>query len=162
MCLEIRAGRLVVRSPYLVSSRTIERFIAQKEGWIKRKIEDSKKPAGRVRPTVDMEKCRQSLAAALEKLRAKYQPLFGLGDRKIIIKPYRAKWGSCSPQGTLSFNLALGLAPTEVIEYVFVHECVHLKIKNHSKNFYRQVEKIIPDYRLRRLWLKKNREELIL
>ncbi len=162
LCLEIRAGQLVVRAPYLVGSRTVERFIAEKENWIRRKIEDSKRMAKRPCPAVDRESCRRTLLEALERLQTKYQTTFNLASRIIIIKPYKAKWGRCSPQGTLSFNLALALAPPEVVEYVFVHECVHLKIKNHSKNFYRKVEEILSDYRPRRQWLKKNREELVL
>jgi len=162
LCLEIRDSRLVVRAPYLARMRVIERFVAEKEDWIKKKLEDSKRRIKRPNAHVDRESCRRVLCETLEKLQVKYQPTFNLADRRILVKSYKAKWGSCSPKGTLSFNLALTLAPPKVVEYVFVHECIHLEIKNHSRNFYRRVETILPDYRKQRRWLRRNRERLVL
>jgi hypothetical protein len=53
------------------------------------------------------------------------------------------------------------LAPPEVRDYVVVHELAHLKEMNHSPRFWKEVEKVLPDYRQRLLWLKKNGPELI-
>jgi hypothetical protein len=50
----------------------------------------------------------------------------------------------------------LVLAPPEIIDYVVVHELVHIEIKNHSKAFWKKVESIMPDYRIRLKWLKEN------
>ena len=48
------------------------------------------------------------------------------------------------------------MAPLEVVDYVVVHELVHTKIKNHSKTFWLRVGEIMPDYKARLAWLKKN------
>ena len=48
------------------------------------------------------------------------------------------------------------MAPPKVIDYVVVHEVAHLKIKNHSKSFWKQVERIMPDYKRYNAWLKEN------
>jgi predicted metal-dependent hydrolase len=48
------------------------------------------------------------------------------------------------------------MAPEDMIDYVIVHELVHLRFHNHSRDFWRQVELLMPDYKEKRLWLKKN------
>ena len=53
------------------------------------------------------------------------------------------------------------LAPDEVVDYVIVHELCHLKEMNHSPAFWNEVERVLPDYRERRLWLKRHGGELI-
>ena len=53
------------------------------------------------------------------------------------------------------------LTPPEVIDYVIVHELCHIKEMNHSKKFWTEVEKVIPEYKARREWLKKNGNVLI-
>ncbi len=48
------------------------------------------------------------------------------------------------------------MAPLPVIDYVVVHELVHLKVRNHSRQFWDQVHQLMPDYKDRRSWLKEN------
>ncbi len=79
---------------------------------------------------------------------------------KLRISSARTRWGSCSSKGTLSFTWRLVLAPLDVVDYVVVHELVHLRVKNHSPDFWRGVEAILPDYKSRRKWLKANGESL--
>jgi predicted metal-dependent hydrolase len=72
------------------------------------------------------------------------------------------RWGSCSTRGTLCFSWRLVLAPPEIIDYVIVHELVHLIHHNHSKRFWENVEAIMPDYRERKNWLKVHEQILTL
>ncbi len=81
---------------------------------------------------------------------------YGFEVGRVRITSARSRWGSCSPQGTLSFTYRLVMAPVEVIDYVVVHELVHLKIKNHSPAFWSRVAALMPDYRRHLTWLKKN------
>ena len=76
--------------------------------------------------------------------------------KKIRISSARTRWGSCSTRGTLSFTWRLVLAPLDVLDYVVVHELCHLHELNHSKRFWTLVEDILPDYKVRRTWLKEN------
>ena len=64
--------------------------------------------------------------------------------------------GSCAANGNLNFNWLLILAPPEVLDYVVVHELCHRREMNHSQAFWKEVEKILPDYRERQKWLKDN------
>lgn len=65
------------------------------------------------------------------------------------------RWGSCSARGTVSLTWRLILAPPEIIDYVIIHELAHTREKNHSRVFWNLVEAHLPDYRRKRLWLKK-------
>ena len=49
--------------------------------------------------------------------------------------------------------------PPEILDYVVVHELAHRKQMNHSPLFWAEVEKVLPDYKARRAWLKENGRE---
>lgn len=91
-----------------------------------------------------------------------YAARHGFQPGRVRISSARTRWGSCSAKGTLSFTWRLVMAPLEVIDYVVVHELVHLKVKNHSKTFWNAVGALMPDYKLRVQWLKKNGRRLTL
>jgi len=74
--------------------------------------------------------------------------------KKIRISNARSRWGSCSSKGTVSFNWRLIMAPVGVIDYVIVHELVHLIEMNHSRNFWKIVGQVMPDYVDKRKWLR--------
>ena len=75
---------------------------------------------------------------------------------KIRIMNNKNKWGSCSSKGVLSFNWRLVFAPKEILEYLVVHEMCHMIEMNHSMRFWNLVEKLYPDYKVAKLWLKQN------
>jgi hypothetical protein len=78
-----------------------------------------------------------------------------LSPEGIRITNARHRWGSCSRSNCLCFSWRIILAPLPVIDYVVIHELVHIREKNHSKRFWTRVESILPDYRQRRRWLKE-------
>ncbi len=80
----------------------------------------------------------------------------GFRYQKIRISSARTRWGSCSSSGTLSFSYRLIMAPPEVVDYVVMHELVHTQVRNHSKTFWKKVGELMPDYKSRLNWLKKN------
>lgn len=75
---------------------------------------------------------------------------------KINITNAQRRWGSCSSRGSLNFSWRLIMAPLPVVDYVVVHELVHLEEKNHGKSFWRKVKVLMPDYEKHENWLKKN------
>ncbi len=85
-----------------------------------------------------------------------YSRQLGLWPKKIRITSARSRYGSCSPDNSLSFTFRLVMAPYPMIDYVIVHELAHIKIKNHSRTFWNFMEEIMPDYKNRRKWLKDN------
>ena len=79
-----------------------------------------------------------------------------LFPKGVKITSARYRWGSCSRENRLSFSWRIIMAPLSVIDYVLIHELVHIKEKNHSKSFWSYVESILPDYKGDRLWLKEH------
>lgn len=85
-----------------------------------------------------------------------YASKHGFQYKRIKITSARTRWGSCTSQGTLSFSWRLVMAPVPAIDYVVIHELVHLQIKNHSKKFWDRVEAIMPDYEQKVAWLERH------
>jgi len=73
---------------------------------------------------------------------------------KVTIKQQRSSWGSCSKAGNLNFNLLLASLPLELIDYVIIHELAHLVELNHSKEFWKIVETIDPEFESHRKLLR--------
>ncbi|MCD6120586.1 MAG: M48 family metallopeptidase [Spirochaetales bacterium] len=92
----------------------------------------------------------------IEKRAAFYSKVYGLRYRRISITRAEKRWGSCSSKGSINFSYRLIMTPPEIVDYVVVHELAHLKHHNHSGKFWREVERMLPEYRSRRNWLKKN------
>jgi len=89
-----------------------------------------------------------------------YSERFQLLPRGTKITSAKSRWGSCSRDDRLSFSWRIIMAPLRIIDYILVHELVHVREKNHSRNFWAALEEILPDYRQRRVWLKKNGHRL--
>lgn len=90
-----------------------------------------------------------------------YSEEMGVEYEQIEIRNQRTKWGSCSTTGTLGLNWRLMMAPPAVIDYIVVHELAHLQEQNHTREFWRLVERHIPDYKFHAEWLDENSVKLI-
>ena len=90
-----------------------------------------------------------------------YAQMQGLKYGSIKVNDAKTRWGSCGYKDTLNFTWRLIMAPKRVVDYVIVHELMHLKQKNHSEKFWSEVAKIIPDYKQDELWLKKSSHLLV-
>ncbi|MGL4345210.1 MAG: M48 family metallopeptidase [Cellulosilyticaceae bacterium] len=77
----------------------------------------------------------------------KYCKLLGCHYNKIYIRKQRTRWGSCSSKQNLSYNSRLICAPLKCMEYVGLHEVMHLRHFNHSKGFWEDIKQIMPDYK---------------
>ncbi len=79
----------------------------------------------------------------------------------IQIRDTTSRWGSCSPDGTLSFSWRLILAPYESLDYVVAHEVAHLVHMNHKTRFWALCENLSADYAAGHGWMKKNAHTLM-
>ncbi len=77
----------------------------------------------------------------------------GLKYNRVLIKSQKSRWASCSKKGNLNFNLLLAAAPPEVIDYVIIHELMHLVELDHSPRFWQLVKEADPEYKKHKQWL---------
>ena len=91
----------------------------------------------------------------------KYSEFIRVFPREIKVKNYKTRWGSCDKKGRLTFNFHLIKAPHSIVDYVVIHELCHMIQPNHSKDFWREVEKYDPLYKYHKKWLKDNGNFLI-
>ncbi|MDO5156863.1 MAG: SprT family zinc-dependent metalloprotease [Eubacteriales bacterium] len=159
---------VVVRAPKRVSKREIERVLKEKEAWIIKSIDKMQQRKAELEansePPIAMDELKKLANHALEYIpkRVKYfAPIVGVDYGRITIRNQKTRWGSCSGKGNLNFNCLLMLAPTEVIDYVVVHELCHRIEMNHSKAFWSEVERVLPDYKSAKKWLKDNGEYIM-
>ncbi|WP_180272781.1 M48 family metallopeptidase [Konateibacter massiliensis] len=85
-----------------------------------------------------------------------YSPLIKKPIGDVRIKSQKKRWGSCSSQGNLNFNWRIILMPDKMSDYIVVHEMCHLKYLNHSRSYWDSVASILPDYKERENWIKRN------
>ena len=76
-------------------------------------------------------------------------------EPSMTIRKMTHRWGSCTPEGRLLLNLDLIMAPVSCIDYVIVHELCHLKIHDHSRAFYKLLNRIMPDWETRKERLER-------
>lgn len=85
---------------------------------------------------------------------------YDFNPKSIKLSNAKKRLGVCNQYNDIRINWRLIVAPKDVIDYVLVHELVHIKIKNHSKNYWSKIALILPDYKEKEAWLKANKHEL--
>ncbi len=91
-----------------------------------------------------------------------FSRMLKLQPGNLRITSAKSRWGSCSEGNNLAFSFRLMMAKPEVIDYVVVHELMHIKEKNHSAKFWQLVESAMPQYKAHRRWLKDNNSKFAL
>ncbi|HEV2328905.1 MAG TPA: SprT family zinc-dependent metalloprotease [Verrucomicrobiae bacterium] len=111
--------------------------------------------AGDLRPAIEAH-LRGLAAKELPSRTFEFAAIHRLSARRVMVRAQRSRWGSCSFKGLISLNWRLIQTPPFVRDYIILHELMHLRQMNHSAQFWREVEKVCPDYRTAKSWLKEN------
>lgn len=98
---------------------------------------------------------KKTLEKVTEKIEY-YTPYFNVKPNLIKVKEQKKRWASCSSNRNLMFNWRCSMAPSNVLDYIIVHEMCHMIHLNHSRKFWDLLERIMPDYKDRKEWLKNN------
>ena len=167
--IEVRQDlRIIVRAPKRASNREIMKFVEQKRDWIEKHLaqmqiryEETQRRKEKMFTDDDIRKMKDEAKRVIPDRVKYYADIMGVTFGKITIKNQKTRWGSCSSKGNLNFNCLLMLTPDKVRDYVVIHELCHLKQMNHSKIFWAEVEKVMPDYKVYRQWLSQNGNMLI-
>ena len=169
--VSVKAGTLLVSAPKYVKEEDIYRMIEKNNDKIEKmleleqnklyqnsiknneiylfgeliNIEDAKK----IKNENDLEKFyKKEFLDILPYLFEKYNKKTNLYQKEFKIRKMNARWGTCYPdRGLILLNLYLVKRPVIEIESVVLHELVHLKIRNHSKDFYEELELYMKDYK---------------
>lgn len=89
-----------------------------------------------------------------------YAPKAGVKPTSVKVREMGYRWASCSKDNTLAFHWKCMMAPPKIIDYIIVHELCHIHQRNHTDLFWNEIDKIMPDYRERKTWLKTNGAKL--
>ena len=163
LAVQIRAdGTVIARAPLRMPKDRILCFLSEKASWIRMqqgRMQEREKMRQQARIHLDAaqeKELRERAKSVLAQRTAYFARQIGVTYGRITVRDQKTRWGSCSQTGNLNFNFRLILAPSEVLDYVVVHELCHRRQMNHSAQFWQEVAQVLPDYRKRKAWLTEN------
>lgn len=150
-------GRIRVSAASRVSGGQIEDFICSKERFVLKALawateNRDKGVLQEQEPITESQKkaLRIFVNETVDRILPKFYR-YSITKPEIGFRDMRSRWGSCcKTKGWVHFSYQLIFQPPEFTEYVIVHELAHLVEPNHSKAFYRVVEEIMPDWKIRK------------
>jgi len=151
-------GSVIVKCPKYIDRKMADNFVNEKRAWIentKNKILNSQKDKIIISKQKENE-LREKALKVIENKVEYYSRIMNVEPKKVIIGNAKSYWGYCDIKNNINFSWRLMLASDNAIDYVVVHELTHIKHHNHSKEFWKDVCQIIPDYKK----LKKELNEL--
>ncbi len=147
-----------VSIPYSSSYLQAERFVLSKMKWVRKHLEKIKYFESAVESGNKLDGFDGiGEAAAREKLVKRLALLanrYGFNYNRVSIRNQKTRWGSCSVKNNISLNMKLVRLPEELMDYVILHELVHTRVKNHSRQFWEELDKLVGDGRRIRRCLK--------
>ncbi len=155
--LEIsRDAEVIVRAPYGTKDKFIEEFVNSHKPWIEKHLNGRLEKAEMFKYAEENSKALKKAAKEYIFKRAEeFAEIMNVKYSGIKITSAKTRFGSCSGKNSLCFSYILMLYPKEAVDYVIVHELAHTVEHNHSKRFYKIIEKYLPDYKQRERMLKK-------
>jgi len=145
-------GTVCLSVPKKVSDTYIEKFMREKLDWIREMQIQNKKI---IHESVKIDKMFKSEAKKII-----YQAIKNVknscsieitNDITFFFRTMKTRWGSCiSQKRKITFNYLLAKLPMECVEYVVLHELVHLEIQGHQKNFYDKLDILMPNWKIRK------------
>jgi predicted metal-dependent hydrolase len=135
-----RDGTVKLTAPRTVALEQARRFLESRLGWIKRHARQFREldamPVGRA-------EARRLLVGRLRELAL----VHGFLCNRVFVRNQRTLWGNCSARNNISLNINLLRLPTDLRDYVILHELVHTRHKNHSKAFWRELDRLVGNAR---------------
>lgn len=154
--IHIRDDVIFITAPKRTTQGGIENAIKKNAVWILTHL--SEKPTAK-NVTIEPSTVRFAKKELLHYITTKieeYNKHYQYSYNRISIRAQRSRWGSCSSDGNITFNIALLGVPRHLRDYVIVHELCHLKEMNHSAQFWALVAETIPAYKTCRQELKSH------
>jgi predicted metal-dependent hydrolase len=146
--INIKPGKGIrVAVPHYSSFKSALGFVDLKKDWIKKtqariqRIRNRQQILNTTYPDIDKAKAEEILLPRLRALAEKY----GFTYNRVSIRGQKTRWGSCTHNNNLNLNMKILVLPDEIIDYVLLHELVHTRIYNHSRKFWNELSKYVPN-----------------
>ena len=138
-----------VSVPLFTSFIEAENIAGNKLPWIKSKLIKIQSQMAELKNKVkDLEPIDEAKAKVYLRDRlAELAEIYRLKYNKVFIRNQKTRWGSCSSKDNISLNMKLLHLPENLIDYILLHELVHTRVKNHSKDFWNELETVVPNAR---------------
>ena len=146
-----------VAVPYRVSFDKAIQFAHSKKSWTLKHLDKMKAVEKehenflKNSTVIDIAEARKKLVNRLNELSEKH----GFRYNKVFMKNQKTRWGSCSAKNNINLNMKLIRLPDEIIDYVLLHELVHTRIKNHTNEFWAELNRLVGDAKAKRKRLKE-------
>lgn len=154
------AGRVRVSAPQRLGDEAVRSFVSSRIGWIRRKqaifaAEEREAPLRSVTGETHDRWYREVLDAEIERLLARWEPVIKVRISEWSLRRMTTRWGTCNVgRRRICLNTELAKRSPASLEYVVVHEMVHLLDRRHGDAFKAHMDRFMPDWRLRRAELR--------
>jgi predicted metal-dependent hydrolase len=149
-------GEVRVSAPLGMSPATVQHFVSKKMNWIQfhqQRIRSQSQEIKKASPEL-----LRLLNQQVPEILGQWMHRMELKDVTWRLRDMRTRWGTCNPRRRrITLSLALANYPPECLEYVIVHELVHLSIPNHGPLFKSRLDELIPNWRARQRILNPKR-----
>jgi len=144
-------GRVVVSAPRHVSERDIDAFVRDKADWIAKTQSRVAELPPRLTPGPEAERMRARIRELAPPLVEYWSDRMSLEPPSIGYRIMNTRWGSCNAlKRRINLAVSLGGMEEDLLEYVVVHELVHLRVSNHGPQFKAMMDLYLPDWRAKR------------
>lgn len=134
-----------VAVPFGLSYQQAEDFLKSKRKWLEEQtakikaVKEEHQARREEKPEIDKAQAREKIIKRLNEL----AQLHGFSYNRVFIRSQKTKWGSCSGNQNINLNVKLIELPEEMMDYVILHELVHLEVKNHGPEFWARLNQYI-------------------
>lgn len=156
------AGNVRVAVPQRLSDDAVRTFVTSRIGWVRRKqaamaAQEREAP----RELITAQTGYEMMGTEIERLVAHWEPRIKVTVSRWVVRHMKTRWGTCNVGGRrICLNSELAKRSPASLEYVVVHEMVHLLAPGHGERFKAHMDRFMPDWRLRRAELNHARHKL--
>lgn len=153
----VKDGKVIVKGPKKMTEEQAEKVVREKSDWIQKKLLEEKKSTRKQKEEeylANEKYYRKEAEKVIPLAMKKMIEMTGLRPEECKLFNFKSAWGNCSSKKVIKLNPKLVMYSAHAIEYVCLHELCHLKHMNHSKAFWKLVEKYMPDYQTAEYELK--------
>lgn len=136
-----------VAVPSGVSMERARKIAETKSGWMKAQLYNNKRLEReynefiRHETPMNKDEAKKKIVSRLKELSKKHDIPFN----KVFIRTQKTRWGSCSSKKNISLNINIARLPGKLMDYVILHELVHIRHSNHGKKYWQELDRIVGD-----------------